>query len=762
MTFGNPDSGLRYPERRLRFGSKRRVPIVLARTRDAEQTACLVMLAQYYGLDVDLDSVIRRVAPDCGDSIKMIMEAAAVLGLDARLVTLKHSELGRMHLPALLLWQDGRLVVMERSLLRGGAVVVDPAIGEVRLTVQTLKASFRGSALEVVPRMHFPAPPKRTIRLRELIGKVIGLRRSILQVFLLAISMELFTLIAPFYMQLVVDGAIASADNRLLVALAIGFSLLLIIQVAIGAIRSYAVLYMGTHLNLQLVTNLFAHLIRLPLSFFEKRQLGGIAAQFASVGVIQRTLTTKLVEAIMDGALAIATVTMMALYSVGMSIVVITSVGIYALLRWAAFHPFRRICEKQIALLAKEQSLLLESVRAIQAIKIFNHEEQRKTRWRDALVESTNSAISNETMELGFITSHKLLAGLENIVVVWLGATLVMKNSLSLGMLFAFMSFKTTFVFRTHALINKWSDLQLLSVQANHLADIALTPGEATEAEYIGSGDSEIANVCTARTFAHKANPQSSGLVLPECPPIEVRDISFRYTDADPWVLRHLSLSVGTGESVTLVGTSGSGKTTLVKVLLGLLVPEEGAVLIDGVSIWNIGLQTYRSWIGAVMQEDSLLRGTIMENITFFDRRADIAWAKECSRAAAITPDIAAMPKGYNTLIGDMGVSISGGQKQRLLVARALYRRPKLLLLDEASSHLDLAKEQEVNLAIDALGVTKIIVAHRPETIRMARRVVEIGNGRVVRDSARSAASALEKGSGGSTRSGPGPTAVIG
>jgi len=569
-------------------------------------------------------------------------------------------------------------------------------------------------------------------------------------------------LIAPFYMQLVVDGAIASADNRLLVALAIGFSLLLIIQVAIGAIRSYAVLYMGTHLNLQLVTNLFAHLIRLPLSFFEKRQLGGIAAQFASVGVIQRTLTTKLVEAIMDGALAIATVTMMALYSVGMSIVVITSVGIYALLRWAAFHPFRRICEKQIALLAKEQSLLLESVRAIQAIKIFNHEEQRKTRWRDALVESTNSAISNETMELGFITSHKLLAGLENIVVVWLGATLVMKNSLSLGMLFAFMSFKTTFVFRTHALINKWSDLQLLSVQANHLADIALTPGEATEAEYIGSGDSEIANVCTARTFAHKANPQSSGLVLPECPPIEVRDISFRYTDADPWVLRHLSLSVGTGESVTLVGTSGSGKTTLVKVLLGLLVPEEGAVLIDGVSIWNIGLQTYRSWIGAVMQEDSLLRGTIMENITFFDRRADIAWAKECSRAAAITPDIAAMPKGYNTLIGDMGVSISGGQKQRLLVARALYRRPKLLLLDEASSHLDLAKEQEVNLAIDALGVTKIIVAHRPETIRMARRVVEIGNGRVVRDSARSAASALEKGSGGSTRSGPGPTAVIG
>ena len=211
-------------------------------------------------------------------------------------------------------------------------------------------------------------------------------------------------------------------------------------------------------------------------------------------------------------------------------------------------------------------------------------------------------------------------------------------------------------------------------------------------------------------------------------PGIEVRNVSFRCSDSDPWILRNVSLIVRPGESVSIVGPSGCGKSTLLKIMLGLLPPTKGEVLVGGIPLSRLGAEPYRSLVSAVMQEDQLFAGSIADNISFSDHTGDRARIEQCARLASIHEEIVSMPMGYSTLIGDMGTVLSGGQKQRVLLARALYASPRILFLDEATSHLDVGREREVNKAIKQLDITRVIIVHRPETVASADRFVVLGS----------------------------------
>src|SRR3954465_7632844 len=208
---------------------------------------------------------------------------------------------------------------------------------------------------------------------------------------------------------------------------------------------------------------------------------------------------------------------------------------------------------------------------------------------------------------------------------------------------------------------------------------------------------------------------------------IEVRNLGFRYSEHEPWIFENVSFCIEAGESVAIVGPSGGGKTTLLKVMAGLLQPTKGEILINGEPIRRIGLEAYRNMIGVVLQDDQLFAGSIAENVSFFSDAPDQGRIEACAILAAVHDDIVAMPMGYGTLIGDMGTVLSGGQKQRVLIARALYKRPGILLLDEATSHLDVKREREVNEALRHVRATRVVIAHRPETIRAADRVITIG-----------------------------------
>ena len=268
-------------------------------------------------------------------------------------------------------------------------------------------------------------------------------------------------------------------------------------------------------------------------------------------------------------------------------------------------------------------------------------------------------------------------------------------------MIFAFVSYKLQFAERTALLIEKLVDLRILGLHLERLADIALTPLE-------------------------RGHDQDLSYMRPVRGAIELRNVCFRYAETEPLILNNVNLCVAPGQFVTIMGPSGCGKTTLLKIMLGLLEPTSGEVLIDGVPLGKIGPRVYREQIGAVMQEDQLLSGSIADNICFFETTFDLQGMIECARIAGIHDDIMAMPMSYNSLIGDMGSSLSSGQKQRVLLARALYRRPKILFLDEGTAHLDTDKEKEINANLRHLNMTRVSVAHRPEITHGADMIIHL------------------------------------
>jgi ATP-binding cassette subfamily B protein RaxB len=529
----------------------------------------------------------------------------------------------------------------------------------------------------------------------------------------LALALQAIAIVSPFYMQWAIDGAVVSADRDLLTVLGLGFLMLALMQVALTALRSWVVLYLGTTLNLQWLANVFSHLLRLPVSYFEKCHLGDVVSRFGAVNAIQRTLTSSFVEALIDGVMALATLAMMLVYSTLLTGLAVAAVAAYGLLRWAFYDPLRRATEEQIVHTAKQQSHFLETVRGVQSIKLFGRQDERRSRWLNLVVDAMNQDLVTQKLGLGFRSANGLVFGVERIAIVWLGSLLVLDSAFSVGMLFAFMSYKEQFSARVAGLVDKMIELRMLGLQAERLADIVLAPPEA-ESPALPVDDVEAS--------------------------LEAHAVSFRYSDTEPFVLLNCSFCVAPGESVAIVGASGGGKTTLVKLMLGLLAPTDGKILAGGVDIQKLGIDRYRKLVGTVMQDDQLFAGSIADNVSFFDPVPDQGAIERYARMASVHDDIAAMPMGYNTLIGDMGAALSGGQKQRILLARALYKQPKILFLDEATSALDVQKERAVNEAIRSLNLTRIIIAHRPETIASAQRVIVLQGGRVAQDLRRVAA----------------------
>jgi ATP-binding cassette subfamily B protein RaxB len=697
----------------LEFGGRRRLPLFL-QTEAAEcGLASLGMIANFHGHRIDLAGLRRRFTVSLkGATLSYLMQIAGALHLAPRPLKLELAELPMLRTPCVLHWDLNHFVVLHSADAKG-AVIHDPAFGVRRLSMAELSRHFTGIALEISPTPEFQArDERRRIRLRDLTGPVVGLKRSLGQVVVLALALQGFALVAPFYMQWVVDGAVVSGDRDLLTVLGLGFLLLVAIQVAVTALRSWVVLYLGTTLNLQWLANVFSHLLRLPVSYFEKRHMGDVVSRFGAVGTIQRTLTSSFVEAMIDGLMAVATLAMMALYSGLLTAVAVAGVMLYALLRLLFYDPLRRATEEHIVHAAKQQSHFLETLRGVQSIKLFGRQEERRSRWLNLVVDAVNRDLATQKLSLGFRSANGLVFGAERIAVIWIGAALVLDSAFSVGMLFAFVAYKEQFSARVAGLIDKLIELRMLGLQAERLADIVLTPPESSSPT---AAPDEIE------------------------PSLEVRDLSFRYSDTEPFVVRNCSFRIEPGESVAIVGPSGGGKTTLLKLMLGLLVPTDGKILAGGLDIEKLGIDNYRKLVGTVMQDDQLFAGSIADNVSFFDPAPSQEAIERCARLAAVHDDIAAMPMGYNTLIGDMGAALSGGQRQRILLARALYKQPRILLLDEATSALDVQKERAVNEAIRSLNLTRIVIAHRPETIASANRVIALQSGKVAQDLRRAA-----------------------
>lgn len=696
---------------KISFGFKRKLPLMLQTEATECGLACVAMVAGFHGHRTDLVTLRRQFPVSLkGATLADLIQIAGRLDMGVRPLKLDLEGLGHLQLPCILHWNFNHFVVL-KAVSTKTITIYDPGFGERKLSADEVSKSFTGVALELWPSPNFkPQEQKQVIKLHSLMGKVSGLSRSFGQILVLALALEIFALTSPFFLQWVIDNVLVSSDRDLLTTLAIGFGVLMLMQQVVSSVRSWVIMYMGTTLSIQWRANVFAHLIRLPVQYFEKRHLGDVVSRFGAIDQIQHTLTTSFLEAILDGLMTILTLAMMFIYSTTLGWIAVGAMVLYGLSRWAWYAPLRAATEEQIIHAAKQQSHFLETVRGVKTIKLFQRQDERRSTWLTLVVEQVNADVRTQKLQLFYRLLNGVLFGLENILVIWLGARLVLDGNFSVGALMAFHAYKSQFGERVSSLIDKFFELKMLRLQGERLADIVLSePEPVTTATVVNS-------------------------VLE--PALKICDVRYRYGDQEPFVLDGVNINIAAGESVAIVGPSGCGKTTLMNVLLGILPPTEGDVLIGGANVKQVGIDALRKMVGTVLQDDVLFAGSIADNISFFDTGPDRKWVEECTRMASIADEIEAMPMAYNTLVGDMGTVLSGGQKQRILLARALYKRPQILFLDEATSHLDVAKEHEVNSAVKALNITRIIIAHRPETIATADRVIVLAGGQVAHDSA--------------------------
>lgn len=686
----------------------RRLPLLLQTEATECGLACLAMILGYHGHDSSLYELRNRFQASLkGMTLKQIIQIADQLKLGTRAVRLDMKDLLQLKLPCILHWDFNHFVVL-KSVRRNHLVLHDPARGIRHISLTESSEFFTGIALELWPEFNFEEKKKKpSIRLSKMLGKTTGLYRSLVQVLLLAFALEIFSLVSPFLLQWTIDNVLVSEDNELLKTLVLGFGLLMLMQQGVTAIRAWVLIHMNTMISVQWRANVFTHLLRLPIHFFERRHLADVVSRFSAINHIQQTLTAAFFSSVLDGLMSIATLILMFLYSPTLASISLVTMAFYILGRCIWYAPFRRATEEQIIHAARQESHFLETVRGVRAIKLFRRPDERRSTWLGLLIEQINADIRTQKMQLLYAQMNGLLFGIENLLAVWFGAGMVMSGHFSVGVLMAFTAYKTQFVSRVSNLVDHFFELHMLQLYGERLADIVLHSPEDNH------GEINLDIPCTRSAQ------------------IEIRDLMYRYSDQESYIIDKLNLSIAEGESIAITGASGAGKSTLINLMLGILPPSEGQIKIAGIEVKDMGVGTLRDMIGTVMQDDVLFAGSLAENISFFDQDADMSWIMQCAEMAAIHNSIQSMPMGYSTLVGDMGTVLSGGQKQRVLLARALYKRARVLFLDEATSHLDLQCEQLVNDAIRSLKITRIIVAHRPETIASADRVFILESGKL-------------------------------
>nr|WP_228156268.1 peptidase domain-containing ABC transporter [Acinetobacter baumannii] len=458
-------------------------------------------------------------------------------------------------------------------------------------------------------------------------------------------------------------------------------------------------------------SNVLNHLVNIPNEYFFKRHLGDIISRFNSIDPIQSTLTSTFIITLLNACLAIFTLCLMFYFSAQLALITLIAMVLYLLLKIITYLPLRSLAEKGIILGASQNSYLMETIRGIRAIKQYNKQDERSNNWLSLFVNQTNNSLSSQKLSVIISIINKFIFGVENLLIIWFGANLVIDKTFTIGFLTAFIAYKTQFSTRFSSLIDSYFQIKMLSLHGERLSDIVLTDQEDV----------------TAFELTPNVKQEIKGQIKAE-------NISFKYGDFEAEIIQGLNLTIEAGQSIALTGPSGCGKTTFLNLLNASLKPTSGEIFLDNIPFSQLGTKNLRSLIACVDQNDTLFAGNIIENISFFDSNVKLEWVERCAEMAGIHNEIIKMPMGYWSLVGDMGSSLSGGQKQRILIARALYQKPKILFMDEATSHLDIRKEKEINQMISDLKITRVIIAHRKETIMSADRVISLKEGKICFD----------------------------
>ena len=685
----------------LSFSNKKKLPMIFQDERSECGAACVAMISDYWGHRLDLYTIrCQTETSNRGSTLSDISGLLEGLGFITRPLRISLDALSLIRCPAILHWDMNHFVVV-KQVNKKYVVIHDPALGVRYCRWEEVSQSFTGIVLEVEKSSDFQAiRHQHKLTLSSLVKTIRGINTFVALLVLLSFAIEGLNLLNPLFIQYVADDVIGYSEKSNLYVISFGFLLLVIMQIFAEYLRGHMVVYVTHHLTEQFSSNIVRHILKLPLSFFEKRHKGDLQSKFQSIEHIQRKISTDFVTTVLDGFMIVINGVVMLMYSPLLTAIVVSSLFLFFSVRYTSYHQLRQQSSASVHQHAKAMTVFLETLQGIIPIKSFLKERVQFDVWRNSYIDALNADIQVAKKNVLYQIINHFLFHVEYLMVVCVGALLVLSHRFSLGMLMAFLSYRLLLVNKSVSFIQNVFDYKLIAIQLNRLSDILFQPPET-----ISGG---------------------VGLPMKTKGTLALAQVSFQYHPNEKAILHNITICIHAGEKVAIIGRSGGGKSTLLKVMMGLLDKTSGLIEIDGMALETFGLKNYRELTAAVMQDDALLSGSIMSNIAFFDENIDPDRVYRVAKIASIHDDICRLPMGYETWVGDMGSTLSGGQKQRILLARALYKEPKILFLDEATSHLDVDNERKINQSLSELQMTQIVIAHRKETIHMADRVIDL------------------------------------
>ena len=710
---GNKISQAYFPSPTLQIGHLwqrivRRYPFFQQQSASDCGAASLVMVGQYWGKRFSVNRLREISGADRnGASLRGLVLAAESIGFTTRPVKTSLQDLAKQDLPAIVHW-EGKHYIVVYQITRQNVIVCDPAIGQRAFTYSEFETGWTGYTLLLQPTTLLKDAESDSVPFWQFVELVKPHRIVLIEIFLASVMIQVFGLITPVFTQLLLDRVVVQRSTLTLNAIGLGLLIFGLFKVAMTGLRQYLLDHVANRVDVSLIVGFISHTLKLPLSYFESRYVGDIISRVQENRKIQQFLTGETLSILLDMLTMFVYAGLMFWYSWKLALLVLVIVPPFILLALVATPFLRRISREIFAAYNEQTKYLIQSLTGIRTVKALAVEQTVRWHWEELFGKSVKKAFSGETIGNILSICSSTINTLVTTALLWFGVWQVIQDELTIGQLVAFNMLMGNVISPFQRLTFVWNELQEIIIAIERINDVIDAPPEE---------DLQIQ--------LKQSLPSIQGS-------IKFENVSFRYDDeSERNILENISFDVQPGQTVALVGRSGSGKTTLSKLCLGFYHPTEGQILIDSYDLTSLSMNSWRRQVGVVDQDTFLFGGTIRENISIAYPEEKIEEVIEAATLAGAHDFIKELPMGYETQIGEGGGTLSGGQKQRLAIARALMGNPRLLILDEATSHLDTESERIIQANFNSIlkDRTTLVIAHRLSTIRNADLILVLNKG---------------------------------
>ncbi|TBL70448.1 peptidase domain-containing ABC transporter [Paenibacillus thalictri] len=694
------------PAKRFRL---RKYPILLQQNEMDCGPTCLAMVMAFHGSRIHLNRIREQTEMSrSGSTLYGLTETAESLGLAAQGFTTQLDALSAMSLPAIAHWRGEHFIVVY-EVTKTHVIVGDPAYGLEKMSRADFQAGWSGAILTLTPTQRLVSEDRRRSPVSRFISYLTPNKKALLSLLITSLLVQLAALAIPIFTQVIVDKVLVEKYDDLLRSLLIGMLGLSVCYIAANSCRTFISAKIALKIDITMLGDFYKHLLSLPLSFFLARTIGDLTSRVGENQKIRRMLTSGAVQLLLDLLTVLIYGTLMLIYHVKLSLIAFAIIPCYAALVLLFSPLMRKNSRKQFEAEAESQTTMVEAIKLISTVKALAAESA--IGWK--LMDKLQLALKQRIKAINLVVTSEMIADfiktIGNALVLYGGAVFVMRGELTVGQFVAFLAVYFTATQSITQILMMLNDIMEVRVSMERIDDVFAAPPEELEPQNM------------RRLAALKGH-------------IQFDNVSFRYSKDGPDILQQINLNIESGQTVALVGRSGAGKSTFANLLTKLFAPTSGTIRLDGHDIRQIHAASLRRKIGIVQQENRVFRATIQDNIAIRFPSATLEEVETAAKLAGAYDFITALPLGFKTIIGEGGLNLSGGQLQRIAIARALLGEPGILIFDEATSALDSESERIIQQNMDTMlkGRTCLVIAHRLSTVQKADLIVVLDRGAIV------------------------------